>query len=38
MMRWIIGTGMLVVGAVLGYWLMFLVRFLAVVLPHGGLW
>ena len=38
MMRWMIGTMMLLVGAVAGYELMFLLRFLAVVLPHGGMW
>ncbi len=38
MMRWMIGALMLLVGAVVGYELMFLLRFFSVVLPHGGMW
>lgn len=38
MMRWLLGAGMFVGGTLLGYWLVFLLRFGAVVLPHGGMW
>lgn len=38
MMRWLIRVGLVALSAVVGYWLMFLLRFAAVVLPHGGMW
>ncbi len=38
MMRWLLGAVLAVMGVVLGYGLVFFLRFMAVVLPHGGMW
>ena len=38
MMRWLLGAVLAVMGVVLGYGLVFCLRFMTVVLPHGGMW
>ncbi len=38
MTTWLIRAVLLALGALLGYGLVFTVRFMAVVLPHGGMW
>ena len=38
MSRWLIRAALALIGLVAGYWLVFALRFIAVVLPHGGMW
>jgi hypothetical protein len=38
MKTWLLRLGLLVLGIVLGYGLVFSLRFFTTVLPHGGMW
>jgi hypothetical protein len=38
MMRWLMAVLLVLASAMVGYHLMFGLRFVAVVLPHGGMW